>query len=133
MFTYEKNHDFTTLKDVNEILSVIMADLKVRRDNNRMKNRETAIKTPRNGRVETPELRSKLDYSIGDYVQLGSGARHTGRTGIIIGVRVIKKHSRYSNYELLYTVRLSDNEAVEVDAENLRFLRHGEPISEEDE
>ena len=98
-----------------------------------MGNRETAIKTPRNGRVETPELRRKLDFNVGDFVQLGAGARHSGRTGVIIGIRTIKKRNRYYNYELLYTVRLSDNEAVETSAENLRFLRHGEPLSEEDE
>lgn len=89
-----------------------------------MVNREKAIKTPNNGRVETPELRSKLDYSIGDYVQLGVNAKYAGRIGIIIGIRLL--YHKYKDSELAYTVRLSHNESVEATAENIRFLRHGE-------
>lgn len=88
-----------------------------------MIQREKAVMTPANGRVETPEIRSKLDYTIGDLVQLGSGARHAGSVGVIIGIRARKYH-KYTDYELAYTVRLNEKESVETTAENLKFLRH---------
>lgn len=93
-----------------------------------MIKRETAIKSVHNRRVESPETRLILDYSVGDVVQIkADGRKLSGKMGVIIGIRAIQ-YNESGDFDLAYTVRLSDQKSVEVSAYRLRFLRHGDQV-----
>lgn len=98
-----------------------------------MIERETAIKSVSNRRIEAPEARRALDYQIGDIIQIkADGRRAAGQIGVIIGMRAYKPHEKLPynlEYDLAYTIKLSDQEAVEVSANRMRFLRHGDEIA----
>ncbi len=90
-----------------------------------MIEREKAVKTAKNKRIETPETRRLLDYSVGDYVQIVfDKSEYNGRPGVIIGVNVHKLRNK-SDY-FAYTVKLSDTESEQLSGDCLRFLRHGD-------
>lgn len=57
----------------------------------------------------------KLDFETGDIVRIdGTLSEHDGKTGAIIGIRLIT--SKSGKPMLAYTVKLSDALAKEVDA-----------------
>lgn len=89
-----------------------------------MIEREKAIKSAENRRIEVPERRCELDYYVGDIVQLKAGGKFAGRTGVIIGIRAVDYDD--GTEDLAYTIKLSDRKSVEVSAKRLRFLRHGD-------
>ena len=86
-----------------------------------MIERETAIKTAANRRIETPETRRILDFAEGDYVQIIGKGIASGKVGVIIGIRLI---TFTHGADIAYTVKLSDTKSVEVCGGRLRFLRH---------
>lgn len=96
---------------------------------NKLRQIEKAIKTAGNRRIETPETRLLLDYSVGDTVQIFGKGESAGAVGVIIGIRVFE-YDKDGREDLAYTVRLSDKKSVQVSAGRIRFLRHadGTPI-----
>lgn len=94
-----------------------------------MIERETAIKTAANRRIETPETRRILDFAEGDYVQIIGKGIATGKVGVIIGIRLIT-FTKDNGADIAYTVKLSDTKSVEVCGGRLRFLRHSEDKQE---
>ena len=98
-----------------------------------MIEREKAIKSVSNRRIEAPEVRNIFDYQVGDVIQIkADGKRAAGKIGVIIGVRAFKPHEKLPyglEYDLAYTIKLSDQEAIEVSAGRMRFLRHGDEIA----
>lgn len=95
-----------------------------------MIEREKAIKTAENRRIETPETRRLLDYSIGDYVQIVGKGEASGELGVIIGIRVFTYHED-GGADLAYRVKLSNTRSVEVCCGRLRFLRHADGTIEQ--
>ena len=89
-----------------------------------MIEREKAIKSAENRRIEVPEKRCELDYYVGDIVQLKAGRKYGGKVGVIIGIRLFKYQD--GEEDLAYTVKLSDRKSVEVSARRINFIRHGD-------
>lgn len=90
-----------------------------------MRNKETAIKTAENRRIETPETRRLFDYSVGDYIQITGNGEAAGKVGQIIGIRNFY-YEKDGGADLAYTVKLSDKKSIEISAGRMRFLRHAE-------
>ena len=98
-----------------------------------MIQREKAIKTAANRRIEAPEISRAWDYNIGDVVQLkADGKKYAGKMGVIIGIRAIV-YDETDTADLAYTIKLSDKKSIEVSAYRLRFLRHGDEMATEPE
>ena len=79
------------------------------------KGRETAITEPAPMR--------KLDFEVGDLVQIRHGER-AGDIGKIIGIRLTKNDK--GRETLAYCVQFSDIEAAEFPAGRMRFLSAAE-------
>lgn len=94
-----------------------------------MIEREKAIKSVKGRQLEAPELRRLLDYQVGDYVQLCGSVKYSGRSGLIIGIRVFE--FKDGKADLAYRVKLSDRKSIEVCAKNMRFLRHSDEMPTE--
>ena len=91
-----------------------------------MIEREKAIKSAANRRIEAPEITRAWDYNVGDVVQIrADGKKYAGKMGVIIGIRAIT-YDKNGTSDLAYTIKLSDKKSVEVSAYRLRFLRHGD-------
>lgn len=86
-------------------------------ENAMFKGRETAA-------VE-PAPMHKLDFEVGDVVQIRPSAKnHIGRVGVIIGVR-------YKNLDsgpaLVYNVKFSDKDGADFVTDHFNFIRSAEP------
>lgn len=80
------------------------------------KGRETAAATP--GTIR------KLDYEVGDIVQIQATSKNNvGRLGVIIGIRYKKLNTGDA---LLYSVKFSDNDGADFLADHMKFIRHAD-------
>lgn len=59
----------------------------------------------------------KLDFEVGDIVQVMCKGKNSGRIGRIIGVSI-----RFVSGKIMYTVQFNDKESVSVSGYGLKFL-----------
>ena len=59
----------------------------------------------------------KIDFEVGDIVQVKSKGKYTGRIGRIIGTSI-----RMVSGKILYTVQFNDKESIAVSGYGLSFL-----------
>jgi len=86
-------------------------------ENAMYKGRETAAAIP----AQPP----KLDFEVGDFVQIRANAKnHVGKVGVIIGIR-FKKMDRVGD-AILYSVKFSDKDGADFIADNMKFLRRAQ-------
>lgn len=106
----------TEPKPIQEILAETVASIKERAN----KYYETA--TPqRETAMAKPGTRHKLDFEVGDLVQIQPNAKKfAGRIGRIIGIRYTK--TKKGAETLAYCVQFSDKEANNYVASSLTYL-----------
>lgn len=86
-------------------------------ENTMFKGRETAAAEPAPMR--------KIDYEVGDFVQIRANAKNNiGRVGVIIGIRY--KEFDKIGPALVYTVKFSDQEAADFITDHFNFIRSAE-------
>lgn len=73
----------------------------------------------------TPEPMRKLDFEVGDVVQIRPNAKnHVGGVGLIIGSRYKKMNT--AGEAIMYTVKFNDTDAADFIGDNMRFIRRTE-------
>ncbi len=71
-------------------------------------------------RMTEAEFKRKIDFHVGDIVQILNG-KQAGRVAVIIGIRALvsKKGRDYISYQL----KLSDNESLTLGACDIEYIR----------
>lgn len=86
---------------------------------------ENAMFKGRETTATEPAPMHKLDFEVGDFVQIrANGKNNVGRVGVIIGIR-------YKNLEsgpaLVYTVKFSDKDGADFLTDHFNFIRSADP------
>lgn len=110
----------TEPKAIQNIICDVMADLE-----NRSNIKYYAPEIKRETAIAEPAPMRKIDYEVGDFVQIRADAKNNiGRVGVIIGIRY--KEFDKIGPALVYTVKFSDQEAADFITDHFNFIRSAE-------
>lgn len=86
---------------------------------------ENAMFKGRKTAAAEPAPMHKMDFEVGDYVQIKSNAKakYIGRVGVIIGIRYKELKTGPA---LAYTVKFSDTEGADFLTDHFNYIRSAE-------